>query len=399
MAKTTTLSIPARYPATLIISQGDGASLFVNQDTVNSVWLGDTNAIEAGDLLNTVELPPSASTTLTGAQDMFAIASNAPVKLGQMPSGVNFFPGTLAINGNVTATVSGDVNIGNTPDVNATITGTPTVDIASGTVDVTTSAPINVSAGLVQVNQIKPVTLAGLVPAVAAGTTSSVTTVTMPTDAEGYMLITSISSNPITAIFDVVIQHQDGFGGILFTEQITGSIFGADSIIRGKLYGPVLAIKIVNANASFVSTVTAGIFTTANTVTMNIFGLSVYDSGISKRPLVGDGLVVGSFNVTPPGSTTAFPVQNMMDYTGQVNIMSTNTTGGGLVYRFRLLGYQVSTGTSPVMRYVSNTTSGATDSINATIAVPNTFNMLLLDTTAAVSGVVIGQVTAGLAIG
>lgn len=399
MAKTTTLSIPARYPATLIISQGDGASLFVNQDTVNSVWLGDTNAIEAGDLLNAVELPPSASTTLTGAQDMFAIASNAPVKLGQMPSGVNFFPGTLAINGNVTATVSGDVNIGNTPDVNATITGTPTVDIASGTVDVTTSAPINVSAGLVQVNQIKPVTLAGLIPAVAAGTTSSVTTVTMPTDAEGYMLITSISSNPITAIFDVVIQHQDGFGSILFTEQITGSIFGADSIIRGKLYGPVLAIKIVNANASFVSTVTAGIFTTANTVTMNIFGLSVYDSGISKRPLVGDGLVVGSFNVTPPGSTTGFPVQNMMDYTGQVNIMSTNTTGGGLVYRFRLLGYQVSTGTSAVMRYVSNTTSGATDSINATIAVPNTFNMLLLDTTAAVSGVVIGQVTAGLAIG
>lgn len=159
MAETTTINVPTRFPATLLVEAGEGPSLLFNNDAVNTVWLGDNNAIEAGDSLHTIALPPQSGVNVSGDVPLFGISSGGVIQVKKLPGGTSFSNGTVAITGPVTATISGTVT--------ANLTGTNNVTIAGQT------AALNVSAATVNISPAAGYVLPGQTANVISNTSTN----------------------------------------------------------------------------------------------------------------------------------------------------------------------------------------------------------------------------------
>jgi hypothetical protein len=155
-------------PYTQIVSaQSNSGPFTLVNPAVNTATVNITSNVSGNPQQNDdVPLPPGASISFDGTKDTYAYCpvANSSAVLYKLPSGTDYNPGTLAINGNVNATVTGNVAVTNTPNVNVantasvnvantpavsisgtpavTISGTPTVDIGtvSGSIDIASVA-------------------------------------------------------------------------------------------------------------------------------------------------------------------------------------------------------------------------------------------------------------------
>lgn len=148
----TTVNVTAQ--ATLLYgSQGSTATPMqvVNLDATHTVWVGNASNITAGGS-NAIPLGAGASAGFDGSVSVYAVTAGAAVSVAVTPGGTSYSPGTIAINGNVNATVSGNVNVTNTPNVNVS-SGSLTATV-SGPVQIepTAGQPLDVSAATVIIN-------------------------------------------------------------------------------------------------------------------------------------------------------------------------------------------------------------------------------------------------------
>lgn len=125
-------------------------------------------------------LEPGGAISFDGSQDIYAFTNipGATADISILPSALSRALGTIAINGNVNATVTGNVNVTNTPSV--TVSGTPNVNISSGSVAITTPAPIDVSAANVNV---LPQSIGPFTQLYGQGTTGGASAFTVATSA------------------------------------------------------------------------------------------------------------------------------------------------------------------------------------------------------------------------
>lgn len=93
-----TLTITSHYPATQVVYPDGIPVQLLNLDPNNIVYLGSNNAIEAGDLNNTIPLHPNGSYIAGGNISVFAICSSGQsVQLVRAPDAINFtVPPTLS---------------------------------------------------------------------------------------------------------------------------------------------------------------------------------------------------------------------------------------------------------------------------------------------------------------
>lgn len=131
-------------------ASNSGSQLFYNSSTTVTIFF--TNA-QRGNVqtVDAAPLEPGGAISFDGSQDVYAftVTPGTFADISVLPSATNRALGNLTIQGNVNATVTGNVNVTNTPSV--TVTGTPNVNIASGSVAITTPAPIDVSAANVNI--------------------------------------------------------------------------------------------------------------------------------------------------------------------------------------------------------------------------------------------------------
>jgi hypothetical protein len=130
---TDTVYVTSQYPATLITDADGTSALITNTSSSVTCYIGDTNAIEAGDLTRTVALAPGGAMNVDGSAAKYGICPAGQVApLAVILGAISFNPGTLTIQGNVQATVAGTVDVsGSTVD----LAGGTTIDVA-GNVDV-----------------------------------------------------------------------------------------------------------------------------------------------------------------------------------------------------------------------------------------------------------------------
>lgn len=273
MTNTTTIYVPNKYPATMLVAAGEGPCLIYNTDATNVLYLGDDNSIEAGDPLRTIALNGQASVNVTGEYDLYAICSNAPIAVSKLQGGIAITPGTISIIGPVTATVTGSVSIIGTPTV--TISGTPTVSI-SGTPNVNItgqSISLDVSAQTVTINPavgaiFSPGALAQIATlgtqSIASGASVSTAVLNVSTYLSYDFNILAFCGSQGTANaplnFQVLVQwYADAAGTIpVFSERWFGwlgnSLGNAASMeCTGPMHGPYMKVTIFNLQPSLVA--------------------------------------------------------------------------------------------------------------------------------------------------
>jgi hypothetical protein len=251
MPTLTTVNVTAKSPPTLIIGAQGGtvASIqIVNLDTVNTVYIGNTSNLIIGQP-GVFPLGPLASTSFDGTQPVYGKTLGPTISVGLIPGGSNYSPGSLAIAGNVNATVSGNVNIANTPTVN--LSGGTTIDVA-GNVDV-------IGAG----GYISPGQLGTLFSAsgntVAAGITSSISggAVNVSTYASIVLSNLSVSNNSVAAGAAVCAIFN------LIWSDISNNVIATDvvSVIAGSVVIWEIPIKGAQLNVQLQNCGTVGTLT------------------------------------------------------------------------------------------------------------------------------------------
>jgi len=91
---TTTIQVAPAPVATLLVSEGDGPTLVTNTDLVNSIVVGDTEAIKYTDGYGIVTLGPNGSVVVNGENDFFgAPVGNVSVAVATVQGGMSNFLG------------------------------------------------------------------------------------------------------------------------------------------------------------------------------------------------------------------------------------------------------------------------------------------------------------------
>lgn len=140
---------------TLIWGAGQGVATLINQDTVNTVYVGNSPSIAIGST-NTIPIPPLSSIEIPNGPE-YAVAPSGTAALVIVPGSISYSPGGLAIIGSPTVTIS----------------GTPNVEIAGQAVS------LDVSAATVDINPIATPT--GYIPAGLNDLIDAETSGTIPT--------------------------------------------------------------------------------------------------------------------------------------------------------------------------------------------------------------------------
>ena len=69
-------SLSSSGNAIQIVNAGDPETLILNHSTKNTIYIGETNAVGSGNLLDATPLDPYASIVVNGTADVFAVAAN-----------------------------------------------------------------------------------------------------------------------------------------------------------------------------------------------------------------------------------------------------------------------------------------------------------------------------------
>lgn len=364
--------------------------LFQNTDPINTVSIGSSSSLTIGDA-NSYPILGGQSINLPGTQTWYAIGSAGTKPLAIVPGGNAV--GGLFINAPFGVTVN--VPVGTTVDIG----NTPSVAIASGSVNITTSAPIDVSAANVNVIPLKNISLIGSTGVLAAGALSGVTTFAMPSQAEGYLL-EMIPQNPGTRIFaaDILITHVDAAGHNVAFEQVTVSnwqnIGNNPAVIRGRLIGTSIKVQAQVAASAWMNTITGG-SVTADSIVISAFALPVYVPNTGKRvPIIAsaDGLLLGNGNTVLLGNTAgnATFVGVLPDYTGPITMSVQTEQGGGTTFSGRIRCYTVSNGTGTLAELETPPcTIVAPQSIQTSL--PSCFNVAYMVQRITAAGVNVGM--------
>ena len=80
------IQVTNQYPATQLVAGSGTPVMVVNNDPVTTVYFGDSDSIEAGELAKTTPFPPLATVVFDGTKDIYAICS-----LGQTAN-VSIYP-------------------------------------------------------------------------------------------------------------------------------------------------------------------------------------------------------------------------------------------------------------------------------------------------------------------
>lgn len=132
--------------ATLLYgSQGSQSSplTIINTDPTNTIWVGNASNIMVA-ATNTIPLAPGDSFTSDGSVSLYGVTNGPTVAVAITPGGNSYSPGTLAISGPVTATISGPVTVEGTVGISGTVdadvTGTVNIGTIAGSVDIASVA-------------------------------------------------------------------------------------------------------------------------------------------------------------------------------------------------------------------------------------------------------------------
>lgn len=92
MGATSQVTVFGNLP-TQLIAAGDGPTLLFNSDPTNSVYLGDTQGMNANNTATFVPLPSLASVVYDGTSDVFALSVSTTTQsiVYKLPGAVNFF--------------------------------------------------------------------------------------------------------------------------------------------------------------------------------------------------------------------------------------------------------------------------------------------------------------------
>ena len=87
-------SLSSSGNAIQVVSAGDPPTLVVNHSTKNTVYIGATNMVGSGNLLDATPLDPYASVVMDGASDVWAVAQVAtlPATVYTFPNAINWTP-------------------------------------------------------------------------------------------------------------------------------------------------------------------------------------------------------------------------------------------------------------------------------------------------------------------
>lgn len=152
---TQTFQVMANVTATLVVQSGSGPHLVWNQDLVNTLYIGDTNAIKPNDT-SVIAVGPNTSVSVTGQYDVYATTvSTTPISIAVLQGGMSSFLGITESGGAFIGTsfrfYSGPPSLG---DLVASIAAIQSTDPVGNTVrdgftvyDITSNAYINIRPG------------------------------------------------------------------------------------------------------------------------------------------------------------------------------------------------------------------------------------------------------------
>lgn len=93
-------SLNSSGTAIKVVSAGDPETLILNHSTKNTVYIGSTNAVGSGNLLDATPLDPYASVVVTGSADVWAVAAVAtqPAVVYTYQNAINWTPKAIQPN-------------------------------------------------------------------------------------------------------------------------------------------------------------------------------------------------------------------------------------------------------------------------------------------------------------
>lgn len=103
MATDTIVIQPKRATATQLVWAGEGPTLIINSDLVNTVYVGNTDSINASNVSGIVPIAPNGSIAVDGTLDYFGVISNTspPVTVYTVAGGMSTFLGLTQGGGNL----------------------------------------------------------------------------------------------------------------------------------------------------------------------------------------------------------------------------------------------------------------------------------------------------------
>lgn len=86
--------------AILVVNAGDPETLILNHSTKNTVYIGESNAVGSGNLLDATPLDPYASIVVTGVADVWAVAADQtkPATVYTYKNAINWSPKAIQPN-------------------------------------------------------------------------------------------------------------------------------------------------------------------------------------------------------------------------------------------------------------------------------------------------------------
>lgn len=277
---------------TMDTAVGSASSVLISGGTVTVTVSGNVPVTITGT--PTVNIGNVPAVTISGTPSV--TVTSGTINIGNVPA-VTVSSGTIAISGTVnvsitgtntvilgggsasigsisaigsTVTVAGTINIGNTPAV--TISGTPNVNISSGTVSITGTPNINIQSQSVNLNTQQPQTLLGNFVVPNNGSNNATYNLPSGTHAVGIVV---------------------GGSGVLSTLKIVGVTTGiayinlvglsGNEIGPGYYVGPVLSILDTQVQITGVSPVGGGSTTVYSVAILDAEAVFVFDNG--KEPV------------------------------------------------------------------------------------------------------------------
>jgi len=309
----------------------------INLDTANTVNLGSS----ANQLA--LELGPLASVTLTAP--IYAAAATEQLKVGVVPGGSGYSPGSLTINGPVTAEITGPVEIS---------------DIEGGTVTFTND-DIEVNGNVGVLNNVTVVSTAA---AVAPGVTKQVfDQVAMPATAQSYL----IEAIPVTTgayyfATDITVSHYDASGNLMGIEEFTVSnaaFSGSSCAVRGKILGASVSVSVQTAAAAWLEAVSGIGSLNMSSVTFLLSASPFEYPGLSQTVACQNDRTLGVQDYTSTDAIGAVNYATLDNYEGSA-WMSYYVYSGTANIQPIVQSYSVANGTSPLKHYwFAPTSTGA----------------------------------------
>lgn len=286
-----TITVSAHYPATELVWPEGVSVLLQNLDAANTVYLGDNNAIEAGDLNNTIPLTPGGSYVAGGNVAIFGICLTGQSALvARAPDALNFtIPPSLSGLGGAKIFVQSTTPTGviplNSLWFNTTLQAIEYWNGAAWAVQQFNAQEL-IQVSTILAAQIANATLTSAQLSAAAGILGSqiaAATITGSNIAANTIVASNIAANTITAA--------QLAAGIIYAGIVDGTTIQAADFIGGNYFGYTTSSPTLNGLA--ISMVPGTVAVTDSAGNAALPGVTTYGGSTTKWQalnLGGNGL-------------------------------------------------------------------------------------------------------------